>query len=110
MSQPQPSPPIKIIGETTSTLLIGTVILFVIVLAGTIYLAVMLKRNLVKCSNNESYKCPTYSCPIADKDCSFAPYRCIALDASSSTCSGANKVCMPYDITDGMSTKTSVKK
>jgi hypothetical protein len=74
------------------------------------FLAVDSYKLLSEAENEESYKCPVFKCSVVDPDCSFAPYRCLANDPSSSTCTVPNKVCMKYDITQDKTTKTSLKK
>lgn len=88
---------------------IPVILAIVLCLIGGIF-DFMTYKNYKDASNRESFNCPVYSCVIPDSKCGTAPFRCTAHDTNSSGCSGDNKVCMVYDITNNLtynSTPTS---
>lgn len=78
----------------------------ILALLGSLFVFICF-RNHRDASNRESFNCPVYSCEIPDSKCGSAPFRCIANDTASSGCSGDNKVCMIYDLTNDLTYQAS---
>ena len=90
-------------------LIVSFIISLMVILTALVFLDVSVHKALNKCQNSEGYKCPVYKGAYPDEKCSYAAFRCLAFDSTSSNCSGDNKICQTYDVTDGLLTKSSSK-